>query len=121
MSWLLNIGLALLAVLLLYALSALLWVGSMMLSCRKKGDTEYYTRQLALVLDVLGNVIGGPVWNLIFIKNKNAQIVKFGSRFDTMSFVFAMNRHNLTWAGIVIVNLLEKIDPGHLNDAVTNP
>lgn len=117
MKWLLNIALALLATTLLYVLSSPLWIGSMVLSCRKKGDTNHYTRQLALTLDVLGNVIGGPVWNLLFLKNA---IVKFGSRFDTMSFVFAMNRENLTGFGKLIVKLLETLDPGHLEDSVLN-
>lgn len=121
MKWLLNIFLALVARVLLYILSFPLFVFSIPLSCNKKGGFDSYTRQLALILDVLGNVLGGPVWNLIFINDKKSLIVKFGSRFDTMSFVFAMNRHNLTWIGNRIVNLLETLDPGHLKRAVLNP
>lgn len=84
-------------------------------------DKRKYNRQLALTLDVLGNVIGGPFWNFIFIKDKSAQIVKFGSRLDTISFVLAMNRHNLTRAGKLITRILEKLDKGHLDDAIQNP
>lgn len=84
-------------------------------------DKKRYNRNLALTLDVLGNVIGGPVWDLIFIKDKKALIVRFGSRYDTMSFVFAMNRHNLTRLGKFIVYILETIDPGHLDGAIKNP
>lgn len=112
-----NLLLVIVARVLLWILSLPLFLFGIVTSKDKKS----YNRQLALTLDVLGNVLGGPFWNLIFIKNKEAQIVKFGSRFDTMSFVFAMNRHNLTGLGKFIINLLETLDPGHLDKSVMNP
>lgn len=121
MKWTLNIFLAFVARVLLYILSIPLLVCSIPLSCDKNGGFNSYTRQLALTLDVLGNVLGGPVWNYLFIKDRKSQVVKFGSRYDTMSFVFAMNRHNLSCLGRTIVKLLETLDPGHLNKSVLNP
>lgn len=103
---------------LLYIISIPLLVFGIVLSSRQKCLSDYF-RRLAITLDILGNVLGGPVWNRIFLKEAN--VIVFGSRHDTMSFVFGMNRNNLTRLGKFIVRILETIDPGHLNDAVLNP
>lgn len=110
--------LVLLAKFLLYILSVPLLVFGVIISARQKCLSDYF-RRLAITLDILGNVLGGPVWNKIFLKEAN--VIVFGSRHDTMSFVFGMNTNNLTGFGKLITKLLETIDPGHLKDAVLNP
>lgn len=81
-------------------------------------NLKYFAKvllRIAVSLDQLGNVTCGDLLNKIFTKKgKN-----FGLEDDTVSEVLAKNQNNLTRFGRLISNLLESIEPGHLNRALT--
>ncbi len=70
--------------------------------------------RIAVALDQLGNVTCGGLLDAIFTKEGH----NFGLEDDTVSEVLAKNQHNLTRFGRLISNLLEKVDPGHLESAM---
>jgi len=77
----------------------------------------YFTKillKIAVALDQLGNVTSGGLLDKIFTKKGH----NFGLEDDTVSEVLAKNQHNLTRFGRLISNLLEYIDPGHLENAM---
>jgi hypothetical protein len=113
----LNIFLAFIARILLYVLSAPLVILSA-LTALAGGYSVNYWRTVAIVLDIVGCVIGGPVWNKILLKSDSE--VRFGG-IITMSFVLAHNYEagNLTSFGNAICKFLEFVDPGHLQAART--
>jgi hypothetical protein len=110
-----NIFLSILARALLYILGAPLLVISTASGLLGGYGPEYY-RLIAIVLDILGCVLGGPVWNIIFFKKGAKPEVKFGS-VTTMSFVFAFNYENFNDLGRAIYNAVEWKDPGHMERA----
>lgn len=112
-----NIFLSALARGLLYILGAPLLAISTALGLLGGYGTDYY-RLIAITLDILGCVLGGPVWNVIFFKRGTQPTVKFGGVI-TMSFVFAHNYHNLNWLGRAIYDAIEWKDPGHMERAKT--
>jgi hypothetical protein len=116
----LNIFLACLARTLLYVLSVPLIILSVPLAFNYYQISQYW-RLISIVLDIVGCVIGGPVWNLIFFKWNARPVVKFGS-IITMSFVFAYNvdQGTLNGFGRSICRFLEARDPGHLQRSL-NP
>ena len=123
MKWLLNIFLVFIARTGLYILSIPLFVISILISLirffKVKGNpVAKYFLDLAIALDVLANVLGGPVWNLIFLKGN--VVVKFGSRFDTMSFVFGMNKAagTLNKFGLFWCWFLNKLEKDHVEKAI---
>jgi len=76
-----------------------------------------YLFMIALSIDQLGNVIGGPLFNYILIKEN---IYEFGDPDDTISYVLGRNEAvgNLSLLGKLIVWCLNIIDPGHTQMAV---
>lgn len=80
--------------------------------------TNKRLKDSALVIDVLGNVVFGPVWNLLLI-NKNATHL-FGRLWDTLSEVlgWAEKENTLTLLGKLIVYLLHRLDPYHCQWAI---
>lgn len=81
-------------------------------------NLKYFSKillRIAVALDQLGNVTCGGLLDVIFTKEGN----NFGLEDDTVSEVLAKNQHNLTRFGRLISNLLEYIDPGHLESALT--
>lgn len=80
-------------------------------------NLKYFSKVLlrtAVALDQLGNVTCGGLLDVIFTKEGH----NFGLEDDTVSEVLAKNQHNLTRFGRIISNLLEKVDPGHLESAL---
>lgn len=117
MTLLKNIFLAVFARALLYILGApLLAIGT--ISGLMGANGAQYYRLLAIVLDILGCVLGGPVWNKLFFKKGSKPLVKFGY-ITTMSFVFAQSHEHLNGFGRAIYNAIEKADPGHMEGAKT--
>jgi len=68
---------------------------------------------ISVILDVVANVIGAPLWNII-LKKKGGYA--FGNRHDTISYAMMQNKllNNLTAFGKGIAWILDHIDPGHL-------
>lgn len=71
----------------------------------------FYTVNVGI--DQIGNVIVAEFMNNFAIKSKD--IYLFGQIDDTISYCLAKNLGNLTRFGQFIVNVLEKIHPGHMN------
>lgn len=66
-------------------------------------------------IDKIGNVLLGTFMNRFAITKPN---YPFGKLEDTISYALAMNLQNLSPFGKFIVNILEKIDSGHMQDAI---
>lgn len=112
-----NIFLSIIARFLLWLLSALLIMASCIINlCNGKTLTDYFW-ELACVLDEVGNVIGGPFWNLIFLRNN--PVALFGSRKHTMSQILGINKSQdkLNKFALAICWIVEKINPGHMERA----
>ena len=72
-----------------------------------------YIRRNAVFVDILGNIICGPFFNLVLI-TKTATY-KFGERPETVSKVLGMNELNgtLTKLGKRVVRILNKVEENH--------
>lgn len=68
-------------------------------------------------IDKLGNVLLGKFLNKFAVSNPN---YPFGNLDDTISFALAKNINNLSPLGSLIVNILEYIDPGHMENSLKN-
>jgi 8-oxo-dGTP diphosphatase len=81
------------------------------------GKSATYYLRLAIAIDAFGNVLGYPLFNLIFIKKDG---YKFGNRRDTISYVLGMNKlaGKLWGGGIPLAWLLNKLDKDHLEKAI---
>ena len=81
-------------------------------------DFSYVSKiiiRIAVCLDQLDNVVCGDFLDQTMTRaGKN-----FGLEDDTVSEILARNKdRNLTKLGMCIANILEKIDPGHLNKSL---
>jgi hypothetical protein len=72
-----------------------------------------YLFRLAYSIDQLGNVVCGPLFDIVLVKDSS--VYKFGNPDDTISYVMALNKSesNLTRTGKVLDWILNFIDPGH--------
>lgn len=124
--WIGNFGLFVLAIGLLYFLSVPLFLCSILILVAKRKLSNYFW-ELACVVDELGNVLGGPVWNLIFFKRGIKPMLSFGSRKETMSMVFGVNitgqpleATDLNLIGVAVCKIIDFLDKGHMARAATN-
>lgn len=84
---------------------------------RKGGYTKYWGNllyQINVGIDMIGNVLLGKFLNHHAICNQN--IYPFGNVNHTISHVLAVNQKhdNVTRFGNWIIDILEWIDPGHM-------
>ena len=72
-----------------------------------------YLLSIAVVIDELGNVVGSPLFNKLFLLEELDTV--FGDPKDTISYVLAVNKHlnNLTSSAKVLDWILNFLDPGH--------
>jgi hypothetical protein len=66
-------------------------------------------------IDKIGNVLLGEFMNKFAVTEP---VYQFGNLDDTISKALAKNLNNLTSLGKFIVNILEWIDPGHMEDSL---
>jgi len=66
-------------------------------------------------IDKIGNVLLGEFMNKFAVTEP---VYRFGNIDDTISKALAKNLNNLTSLGKFIVNILEWIDPGHMEDSL---
>lgn len=104
-AWILNSALALILVVVGCIISILF------------GNISGYSKRVALAIDRLGNVMGGPLFNLILKKEGGHD---FGDFNDTISRVLGINwtLDNLTWLGGFIGRILNLIDRDHLRKSI---
>lgn len=76
-----------------------------------------YFKRIAVSIDQLGNVMCGFLFNLILIKKDG---YKFGNEDDTISRVLGVNKKidKLTKLGKFVANILNKIEPNHVEKSV---
>lgn len=68
-------------------------------------------------IDKLGNVLLGAFMNRFAVKELK---YSFGKINDTISYALAMNIGYLSVLGKFIVDVLETIDPGHMEESIKN-
>lgn len=80
-----------------------------------------YLFNIAYAIDLLGNVVCAPIFEVLFIKNTPNKY-SFGDPIDTISYVIAFNKHidNLTRTGKALAAILDFIDPGHTDLTIQN-
>lgn len=80
-------------------------------------EKNEYNLKIAISLDQLGNVILGPLLNIV-MKKRGGWL--FGDEDETLSMAIALNYYmnNLTNLGGFFADMLEYIDPGHLQKAI---
>jgi hypothetical protein len=112
MKTLINFLLAFIARLSISFLGAALFVIGLILSSKK----SKYLLNVAISYDQLGNVLGGPLFNLILKKQGGRP---FGDSDETISYVLGKNKriNKLTRLGTWIADGLNKIDPNHVEKA----
>ncbi|NIQ14804.1 MAG: hypothetical protein GTO02_10515 [Candidatus Dadabacteria bacterium] len=71
----------------------------------------------ATSIDQTINAIAGDVLNQLFLEDKT--IFKFGDMDKTISYNLGKNKqfNNLNRIGLIVCNVLHKIDPNHVEDA----
>jgi hypothetical protein len=113
MKLLINILLSIIAIFSVWILGIPLYLSGLLLSF----SGSVYHKRIAIVFDQVGNVLGGPLFNLIL---KKIGGYKFGNEDDTISMCLAINERvkNLTEFGKFFANMLEALDPGHLEKAI---
>jgi len=114
MKTLLNAFLAFLARVLFIGLALPGFIISLILSNNK----AKYFLQIAISYDQLGNAVLGPLFNAVLKKRGGYY---FGNPDETISFILGQNkkRGRLTRLGRWIADLLNKIDPNHVEDATS--
>lgn len=105
----------------LYLSPLLILSGLIILLCQKSRTVAIsaYFKEIAIVIDMFGNVIGSPLWN-IWLKEDDGY--NFGNRKDTISYVLALNNRlgTLSKSGKIWAKILDKIDKDHLEKTITN-
>jgi len=79
-------------------------------------DKAKYNLNIAISYDQLGNVILGPLMNIVLIKKEG---YLFGNPDETISFVLGQNKESghLKKLGKDIADGLNKVDPDHVEKA----
>ena len=79
-------------------------------------ELRQYFKEIAIALDVFGNVIGQYMFNDLLQKHG----YPFGSRKDTISYALGKNEQyvRLTWLGKLIGKILDSFDKDHLKKAI---
>jgi hypothetical protein len=86
----------------------------------KSASTNYF-RDIALCIDILGNVSCRYLFNLTLIKIDNTPN-RFGKVGETISSVLGKNQldDNLTDTGLVLVNILDFLEKDHCLISINN-
>ena len=107
-----NLLLALVALVAIVLLAPTGWVLGVIFSL----DKSQYNLNIAISLDQLGNVILGPLMNIL-LRKKDGHL--FGNPDETISFVLGENKASghLRKLGKSIADGLNKVDPDHVEKA----
>jgi hypothetical protein len=82
------------------------------------GYLAYVWFALAVAIDTIGNVVCGPLFNVLFIEPWSK--IYFGSIEHTVSLIIGYNKRNnhLKFWGKVLYVIIEKLDPGHFENCI---
>jgi hypothetical protein len=99
-------------------LSPILFTYSVYRAAKNKQLNSYFN-QLAVIIDVFGNVLGQHLFNRI-LKKPGGYL--FGNRRDTISYAMGINKKfdNLSKFGKRIEKILNWFDEDHLNKTINN-
>lgn len=111
--------LLIIAIFLAIPLLPLGWLYSIFTLRSKPEKLNAYARVIALSIDQLGNVVLSNLFNDIMIKKGG---YPFGDEDETISKVLGVNKYikKLTWLGSLLADILNKIDPDHVEKAAGN-
>ena len=81
-----------------------------------------YLRKAAFSIDQTGNAIGGYFFRDWFVKDSAPllSLIAWGDPDKTISYALAKCDGHLTKSGKLLVWILEKLDPGHMENALKN-
>jgi hypothetical protein len=84
------------------------------------GYLSYVGFSLAVAIDVVGNVICGPLFNFILLKKVNGSNIYFGNISHTVSLIIGLNYRmcQLSKIGMLLYKVIEKLDPGHFENCI---
>jgi hypothetical protein len=79
------------------------------------GYLTYVFYALSVAIDVIGNVIAGPLFNFILLKKESR--IYFGNIYHTISLILDANfrKNHLNKKGLLLYNVIEFFDPGHFD------
>ena len=82
------------------------------------GYLAYVGFSLSVAIDTVGNVVCGPLFNILFIEPWSG--IYFGSIEHTVSLIIGYNKRKnyLTFWGEVLYAIIEKLDPGHFENCI---
>lgn len=80
---------------------------------------DKYYRDLALLNDVYGNILGKYLFNKILIKKDG---YKFGRKYETISSILGKNKrlNTLTFLGKILCAILNAIDKNHCEKSIND-
>ncbi len=109
-----NTVLLILAIILSIFLLPLGWLYALITLKLNISKLNFYILTVAISIDQLGNVMLGPLFNKLMIKEDSEY--KFGDEDDTISYVLGLNKlHNkLTRLGKSLSWLLDAVDKNHV-------
>ena len=113
-----NLILFLIALFLVVKLSPFLIIIGIIISMFTQSLPSYYYRS-AVELDIVGNVLGGPLFNLILLNPFKKDKILFGQKGMTISKCLGLNKQakTLSWLGYFIAWVLNVIDKDHVEKA----
>ena len=100
-----------------FILGFVLWPYGIVRSlCKREFDA--WNKWLAISEDQYGNALGKYLFNDVLITKESKN--KFGNIDETISSVLGKNKKagTLTRLGLIVANLLDKIDPNHVEKAI---
>lgn len=105
-----NLLLWIIAVILLILLSPIFYIFAFFNS--SKNDWLKWKLELAIIIDIYGNVLGKYFWKAILIKKDG---YKFGNPKETISSALGKNKLKgaLTKSGKILCFILDTLDPNH--------
>lgn len=86
------------------------------------GYLSYVGFSLSVAIDVIGNVICGPLFNFILLKKVNGSNIYFGNISHTVSLIIGLNyrMRQLSKTGMLLYDVIEKLDKGHFENCITD-
>lgn len=115
-----NFILAIFARTIFFVLSPFLIFVTIGIKLSKKESLSLYAKNIAIAYDILINVVGGELWDLLFRKRRIDKC-KFGG-FRTISCDLGLNKsiYNLTKFGSRVERFLNFLDENHVEKAVNS-
>lgn len=115
-----NFLLAIFARTMFFVLSPFLILVTIGIKVSKKESLSTYAKNIAIAYDIIINVVGGELWNLLF-RGRRVEKYKFGS-FRTISADLGLNKeiYNLTKFGSRVERFLHFLDENHVEKAVNS-